>query len=57
MQKDGRTGIAEGFLHQPHIAGAVFHQENSDGSKLFSAGFHDFLTIARRESEACLNAW
>jgi hypothetical protein len=56
MQKDGRPGIAESFLHQTHIARAVFHQKNSDGSKISSAGFHDFLSVASSESEAFLNA-
>ena len=31
VQMDGRVGVAEGFLRQPDIAGAVFDQENFYG--------------------------
>jgi hypothetical protein len=31
VQTDGRIGVAERFLRQPHISRTVFDQENIDG--------------------------
>ena len=37
MQMDGLIGIAEGFLRQPDVSGAVFDEKNLDRLIYFSS--------------------
>ena len=48
MQMNGFIGIAEGFLRQPDIAGAVFNQQNFYGHTFSSDQFHQFLSLPAR---------
>jgi hypothetical protein len=51
---DGFVGIAESFLGQPNIAGAVFNQKNFYGHTISSDDLHDFLSLsaeAKRNAE------
>jgi hypothetical protein len=45
VQMDGPIGIAEGFLRQPDVTGAVFDQQNFYRHTFSSDGLHDFLSI------------